>query len=48
MSIKIANIDELYDFEDNPYQVKDNEDMKRFNRKYKRIWSYRAINNSKK
>ena len=28
MSIKIANIDELYDFEDNPYQVKDNEDMK--------------------
>lgn len=28
MSIKIANINELYDFEDNPYQVKDNEDMK--------------------
>jgi len=28
MSIKIVNINELYDFEDNPYQVKDNEDMK--------------------
>ena len=28
MSEKIVNINELYEFKDNPYQVKDNEDMK--------------------
>ena len=27
MSEKIVNINELYEFKDNPYQVKDNEDM---------------------
>ena len=28
MSEKIVNIKELHEFKDNPYQVKDNEDMK--------------------
>ena len=27
MSEKIVNINELHEFKDNPYQVKDNEDM---------------------